>query len=235
MRLGSGKAGRFFVIGILVILITIAYEFAGGTLPIRIPSSENRITAVVNPGGGGQKDNLQLYTFPGATLTPVAQVFLIAAGECVMVSDTSNTLEDGSHAQATYVPPPPQWPASILGATWIWSSYFVENPGVDETKTFKKAFYTGKPTRATLSIAADTEYWISLNGAELFSKTGSSSAIMATKTDFDLTKNIKDGSNTLSIKVKNLAHPGQTPNQNPAGLLYKLSVMSKTCYGGRTK
>ncbi len=232
---GNAKRGRLFVIIILILLLTVGYQLVGGTLPIRIPSSENRVTAIVNPGGGGQKDNLQLYTFPGATLTPVAQTFTIAPGECVMVSDATNTVEGGSNAQATYVPPPPQWPAVIPGATWIWSSYFVENPSIDETKTFKKAFYTGTPTKATLTIAADTEYWISLNGAELFAKTGSSSAILATKTEFDLTRNIKDGANTLSIKVKNLGHPGQTPNQNPAGLLYKLSVMSKTCYGGRNR
>lgn len=154
---------------------------------------------------------------------------------CTFVSDTSNTVVGGGNAVAAYNQDP-TWTASISGATWIWSSYTVTDPHVQETKTFSKKFYVKLPvSQATLDIASDNNYAVSLNGVQLFSDTTdqlNSPTGNRTKEGQDaypFTSNFKEGENTLSIAVTNLAISAGTAQDNPAGLLYKLTVIAADC------
>src|SRR3989344_6761007 len=80
--------------------------------------------------------------------------------EIVIVSDTSNQVAEGSLAVATYSQNP-RWTASIPGATWIWKTFFVQNPLEDEFATFTKTFdisATSTIDSASLIIASDNSY-----------------------------------------------------------------------------
>lgn len=72
-RLQKGKIerGAIFVVIILVTLMFAAYIFVGGTLPTKLPGANNNLVVVAPPSLQPAKNNLQLYTFSGATVTPV--------------------------------------------------------------------------------------------------------------------------------------------------------------------
>jgi hypothetical protein len=61
------------------------------------------------------------------------------------------------------------WTANIPGATWIWRTFFVEDPLQEETVTFTKTFNVasiGSVDSASLTVAADNSYTVSLNGGQ---------------------------------------------------------------------
>lgn len=70
---GKIERGAIFVVVILIMLIFAGYILVGGTLPAKIPDLGNgqlEYVAVNPPKNEIAKNNLQLYTFTGATLTP---------------------------------------------------------------------------------------------------------------------------------------------------------------------
>ncbi|HXK39421.1 MAG TPA: hypothetical protein VJ837_01145, partial [Candidatus Paceibacterota bacterium] len=110
-------------------------------------------------------------------------------------------------------------------ASWIWDTEFVENPGIDEEKTFTKDFFVDTEIDdATLRLAADNRYSISINGTEVAADTGEfnygsiTEVILATST-------IMQGWNTIEISVENIGVPGEEdPQVNPAGGIYQLMI-----------
>ncbi len=124
------------------------------------------------------------------------------------------------------------WTASIPGATWVWG----ENPigdAVNQTsETFTRTFnIAGTPTGATLDVAADNSYTISVNGhagaADVgefnYTLTGQDNGIVIPVGD------LVSGANTISFTVTNFAQAGGTMATNPAGLLYRLVVNNNEC------
>ena len=149
-----------------------------------------------------------------------------------VVSDTTNTVNDSN---ALLVTPHPVWVASITDslAKWIWGSAVDTpiDPVNDETQTFTKTFvWSGTPSTALLTLAADNAYSVKLNGTTVGGNAGEynySSAATIT----DITDNLITGVNTLEISVTNKANGATSlniENGNPAGLLYDLKITNTT-------
>ncbi|HSE34661.1 MAG TPA: immunoglobulin-like domain-containing protein, partial [Candidatus Paceibacterota bacterium] len=152
-----------------------------------------------------------------------------ASCSLTLVSDTSNIVVGGGNAVATY-DDNPAWTAMIPGATWIWKTFFVSTPSINETTIFEKAFAIDRPVAtATLAIAADNSYEITLNGTPFAADLGEYNYRESGKDIYDFASALASGTNTLRISVKNWGIPGSSAQSNPAGLLYRLEV----AYGGQ--
>lgn len=123
----------------------------------------------------------------------------------------------------------PGWTANIPGATWIWSVIEGFDTTTSQTKTFAKTFnIVGTPTSATLDVAADNGYDVSINA---------NSSVFSDPTEFNYNSVdsynplsfLAAGANTLAIAVTNMPVPESTFDSNPAGLLYKLHIVSNDC------
>ncbi len=141
-------------------------------------------------------------------------------------SEPSDQVEGGGMAFATYKNHP-DWTVSIPGATWIWSSYLVENSLVDDTKIFEKRFNiatTSTVNSAILTMAADNSYTVSVNGIQVGADATEFNYKEESKDIYNVTSYINNSANRISFTVKNWGVASSTPQTNPAGLLYKLSV-----------
>ncbi|MEM9336485.1 MAG: DUF642 domain-containing protein [Patescibacteria group bacterium] len=141
-----------------------------------------------------------------------------------MVSDSGTVVVEGNtYATSTYVHP--NWTADIDDATWIWNSEFVENPDQDETYTFKETFTVSGPHTGLLEVAADNRYKAYLNGELVIDRSGQNNNFQShTQTSKDVTSALVEGNNELVIEVTNVGNQNANNRQNPAGLLYKLTV-----------
>lgn len=145
--------------------------------------------------------------------------------EVTIVSDTTNyVVEKAANAQAlTYIHP--AWAtAAIAGATWIWGDNPVTAPVVPETQTFRKQFgFVGTVTSAKLYVAADNSYSSLINNSTSGSSTAENNFQLATQDEYTVTSLIAQGNNELKIAVNNFSG-SSNPQDNPAGLLYKLVI-----------
>lgn len=151
--------------------------------------------------------------------------------QCNIISDTTNIIEDGTTpATETWVHP--NWIQSIASslAKWIWNSEKVIDPTIEETETFTKTFTVGGPIEsADIQIAADNGYKLEINGDLVVDKLAIENNFSALQGPTDVSSFLDNGTNTIKFTVKNLARPGETATQNPAGLLYNLTVKSESC------
>lgn len=145
-----------------------------------------------------------------------------------VVSDDTNKV--GSDFASVIDSPNGAW-ASIADASWIWHDIANFLGGTEQTKTFTKTFtIDGTPTAATLEVAADNAFVGSING--------DGSDVIADPTEFNYgsTKSYNvlsyltaDAENTISFDVTNFPVADSTFDTNPAGLIYKLHVVSDIC------
>jgi predicted ribosomally synthesized peptide with SipW-like signal peptide len=155
-----------------------------------------------------------------------------------IVSDTSNEVvsTDGGHDLAlphnavAVSNPHSAWTVSIPDATWIWATdpTLQDDTTEDITYTFRKTFVWQGPfigATLNLSVGADNGYQVWVNGVNLVGDPGEfnyqSPADQYTEVDIS---NIVSGINTLEIKVTNKGMVNGTPETNPGGLLYKLTI-----------
>lgn len=151
---------------------------------------------------------------------------------CEIVSDTTNSVVTEGNPLAVAVTPHANWfnAASLGGAAkWIWSSLLVANPQVDDIQTFKKTFTSNGTVSASLQLAADNGYIVKVNGEEVANKFADEYNYENLTAPIDVADKLIDGTNTIEIMVKNKALEGSTPDSNPAGLLYKLSLEAESC------
>ena len=129
---------------------------------------------------------------------------------------------------------PGVWDAttSDVNAKWIWSEDPVTGWQADKWSTFERTFNVdGNPDSGTLEIASDNSYevWVNdptMSGSADFSDANENNH---TSTDsYNVTSLLQNGSNTLTIRVKNWALPNGSAANNPGGLLYTLS-WTTTC------
>ena len=159
-------------------------------------------------------------------VTPPPPVVPTSTPSCVqdIVSDTTDHVDGGAFAVATYAAHP-NWTAHIPGATWIWKTFFVANPGIDEVTHFTKDFVvSGAVASATMTISADNSYSFSINGTPIGGDNTEYNYRAENQHTFNVTTNLHAGTNTLTFEVKNWGMTGASPEANPAGLLYKLHI-----------
>ncbi len=154
-----------------------------------------------------------------------------------IVSDTL-TLKGADPAVLVPTPYNSRWTVSTssLGALWIWGETVFDRVATT-TETFTRDYtIVGTPTGATLNIAADNSYTVSVNGH----------AVGADATEFNYQSVADDastnpdtytipagdlvtGTNTITFVVTNWHQAHATEASNPAGLLYKLVVNNNEC------
>ncbi len=118
------------------------------------------------------------------------------------------------------------WTASIPGAEWVWSTDGVSDPVGEVTETFSLTFnIDGVPSDATLEIAADNEYVVTINDDYFIADTNEDNySSSGQDTHIIPASELVSGENTIEFEVTNWAQEGGTPENNPAGLMYKLIV-----------
>lgn len=153
---------------------------------------------------------------------------------CALETTTTTVVSDGNETVVETSDPAalawthPLW-TTLPGAKWIWETYQVINPMNETLRTFTEDFViNGFPTTASLKVAADNAYRFWVNGALVCeSNEGDNFSVVDTCTvDVSL---LHPGTNSLKMEVKNLALANGTPETNPAGALYELSVKHDTC------
>ena len=147
-----------------------------------------------------------------------------------VVSDLSNTVNATGTVIVTNQPG--SWVDNIVGsvAQWIWGAASTSpiSGTVDETQTFTKTFvWNGPVSGATLKLATDNMYSVTLNGTEVASSTAGDN-FTSVDTVINISDNIVQGTNTLAISVTNDANNQTTLAGNPAGLIYDLTVVGNT-------
>jgi hypothetical protein len=153
--------------------------------------------------------------------------------EGMIVSDTSTMVGTSSAALLSFIHP--SWTADVDGAStsakWIWSTNPVATTTATTTATFTRTFtVNGSSTSATLNIATDNTYTVSINGNPVGSSADGDNFTLATQDSYNVSNLLVDGTNTLTITVTNLPTPNVTdPAGNPAGLLYSLSWAADNC------
>ncbi len=161
-----------------------------------------------------------------------------SAGECsaitsalvsdssTMVAGTSSVAIDNDTVTAGNQVPAP-YTASIPGATWIWDDAQNDGATATGTRTFTKEFVwsSDATSTATLMIAADNSYTVTLNGTPVASSSDDINFTAATQDSYNITSALVNGTNTLAISVTNADNGGD----NPAGLLYKLDLTGFDC------
>jgi hypothetical protein len=143
-----------------------------------------------------------------------------------IVSDQGTQVVGGGFSQATYNQHP-LWTANIPGATWIWKTFLVPDSTVEESQTFENTFRiasTSHVEAATLVMAADNSYTVSVNGVQVGEDTSEQNYLDENKDTYNVTSYINNDFNRINFTVKNWAIASSTPESNPAGLLYKLSI-----------
>ncbi|MBY0110858.1 DUF642 domain-containing protein [Patescibacteria group bacterium] len=135
-------------------------------------------------------------------------------------------------------------PASLVGefiheswvdtvdALWIWkdNSTSVEDADLGTSETFTRTFeIVGTPLDSTLEIAADNGYNVKVNGTSICANAGELN-YGATTTCAVPAALMVNGENTITFEIVNMDHPtSNDPENNPAGLLYKLVVNENEC------
>ncbi len=118
---------------------------------------------------------------------------------------------------------------SITGAEWIWKTEYVENPTQEEIYGFKKEFDVhGTVSSATLQMAADNSYKVWVNECLVGEDDGEHNYADIEEYPVD-SSCFKETGNIIKFKVRNLAGASD-PEDNPAGLLYRLDIERDTCY-----
>ncbi len=160
-------------------------------------------------------------------------------GQCIIVSDALTLVDTNDETDS------PADPLSFVhsawdhtlesAATWIWGDNPVQDPTIDETQVFTRTFYLEEaPTSATLVLASDNGYLVKVNGTqmgtdELGTFDPNPPHTFNPTTSIPVTGLIA-GANTLEVTVFNKGTPGESnPQNNPAGLIYKLTVNGSDC------
>lgn len=151
-----------------------------------------------------------------------------APKSCSIVSDETNIIEDGANAMETWDEHTSWYDSALLNpAKWIWGVINVAKPTEDETKVFVKEFtLDAVPLTASIELAADNGFILNVNGVEVVNELGNEFNYGMPKT-YSIT-NLVSGKNTIRLTVKNFAMVEGTPETNPAGVLYKLTVFGTT-------
>lgn len=158
-------------------------------------------------------------------------------------SDAGNTTVTASTAPAGTLPfaavdawepysdtDPSVWDAGVgvgtfLYADWIWQSYRVQTPTVDETVTFQRTFTVPGPVApgSWMKVTTDDAYTASLNGTPVASDTWPNWPSVETASPFAPAM----GANTLVFVATNSDDSyglAGTIDSNPGGLIYEARI-----------
>lgn len=142
--------------------------------------------------------------------------------QCLIVSDTSTLVVENNDFAVETWDEHNNWTHDIADATWIWDSFYVEDPEATTTRTFKETFTVTEVGAAELDIAADNTYTVYINGDLVAEHLNANN--YQTPDEYDVTSFIDEGENELEIIVTNNPLDNSIPKTNPAGLLFRLEI-----------
>ena len=163
-------------------------------------------------------------------------------GDFTIVSDTQTTFsgDDGAGNAVNLTFQHAGWTADLDGghvggppndglndsSFWIWAAQSPSNGLINQTNTFTRTFNVNGPVvGATLYIAADNFYTVSLNGNAIGGELVSSNFSAAAEDIYVVAPgDFVQGVNTLTVVATNAGGGGGDPLFNPAGILFKLVV-----------
>ncbi len=141
-----------------------------------------------------------------------------------IVSDTNTLVVDTNDFAVAAYDGHPSWTASIPGATWIWDVFHVEDPVGETTRTFEETFTVTDPSDAELTINADNGYVVYINGDLFVNRSAENNYQDFTQKVFDITDELVSGENTVRFVVTNFTMEAGTYLNNPAGVLFKITL-----------
>ncbi len=148
-----------------------------------------------------------------------------------IVSDGSESVNNGDDTTADDTWQHPAWATGLdADADWIWATPEVASPSQTEVFTFTETFsVTGTPVSASLEIAADNGYSVTLNGEDVCEVDPNGTHYNDIDTCVVDVADIVQGTNTLAVTVTNLGYDTQDPHTNPGGVIYKLTINKNAC------
>lgn len=119
-----------------------------------------------------------------------------------------------------------------VDALWIWKDATTseEDALSGTTETFTRTFnIVGTPLSATLELAADNGVVVMVNGEELVNDSDEQN--YQTTVSYPIpSEMLQNGENEITFTVTNMDHSTEnTPERNPAGLLYKITMSENEC------
>lgn len=146
--------------------------------------------------------------------------------ECTLklYSGGSDEYFDGSD----WLPGVPTWVSpvwvSIEGSTWVWSSDLVQNPTIETTVEFRRIFDIPECLHSILSaasiqVSADNIATVYLNEVYI-----GEVPVFDDVYTYSLQDYLQPGSNELTFTVTNSSSTYTSPYDNPAGLIYKVTI-----------
>lgn len=184
-----------------------------------------------------KKIHLALFLFASLILPVFAMADTCTPFNMVVASDPNATVveTDSGEQNAVLTSQSGIW-TSIPGASWIWKTFQTEDPNASQTYTFKNTFtIPGDVNTGILNIASDDYFVAHINNIEIASEFGEGN-FLNSKT-YDVASLLQTGSNEISIDATNAAYfyAGEgTVDNNPAGLIFSLSVDGQTCVPDNT-
>ena len=147
-----------------------------------------------------------------------------------VVSDATNMASSTTsmyNGPAVPIGPHPAW-ASIPGAVWVWESNPVSDPTMDHTTIFTKTFTISNPvTSASIAFATDNGYILKINDVVVKDEIAVEHNYGTVDT-VDVAAYLTVGTNKIEFTVKNFGI-NVAPEDNPAGVIYKLSYNVNEC------
>ena len=157
-----------------------------------------------------------------------------------IVSDVETMVDTDTAAVLTY-DGSPYW-AQIAGSSWIWESYLVADPAHETNVSFTRNFsIEGVVSVSEIAIAGDDYFAVYINDTEITREYD----VSTIESNFTEVKRypidgglFKVGNNVLRIDSTNAAYfygdTFATPYNNPAGVIFVLSIESQSCSGNNT-
>lgn len=116
----------------------------------------------------------------------------------------------------------PGWSTFIPCSEWIWDSYKISNPEINQTCYFTQKFnIPGQPTEGTLAISVDDvgEVFINQRNTNFsFDRTWGKAK------EFKITEWLNPGLNTFTVMATNIGEKGKRFHDNPGGVKYLILV-----------
>jgi hypothetical protein len=192
---------------------------------------EFSVTKIGSPNYNPQNPTGLLYQIT-VTYPPLAPIpnpanpplIPISYANSIVVSDTTNQAS-GPDVTGTVnaVVSTAIQTSPIPGAFWIWDAPLVGSSTLQQTVVISKAFTIyGVPSKGVLSVYVTYQFSLKING--LPTSCQATNSVYTSLVTCDITSSLVTGYNVLVFTVTNKAVSGSTPQQNPAGLLYQLSI-----------
>ncbi len=232
------------IIGSGAMLIAVLAVLVGGTGAF-FSDTETSIGNVFTAGSIDLKVDHTRQTYNGVDCQTCGVTIYSSVATKVISSNPAASYQGPFPVAAQLIANPnPAWlnEASVVPAEWIWLTPIVSASDTTNNAeyTFEDIFSLQGPIALTdfnLSLASDNGYRLVVNGTEIVNRLNDEMTYNALnpltgpqQAAFQAAL-IQNGQNSIQITVRNKAD-NPSPEQNPAGLIYKIEFKNQDCEAG---